>query len=117
KVSEYQTERVLIPDLLQASPGQSLLLGAVLSGNVAEGDLRVGRLFRGVDPGQLVDARVRHAHGTQPHLSAITNRHIEAGHGVEHRRLAGSGESYESDLHAMSSALRVRDIRFGPRFR
>src|SRR4030095_5503964 len=99
EVSQDEAERILFASLLKRLGGQALPLGTVLPRNVAEAHLGVRRLLRGEDPGERVDALVRHAHRAESDVAAIPNRDREAGHRVEDGRLPRARESNESDLH------------------
>jgi hypothetical protein len=99
KITDHETERILLPNLLEHFRRQSFLVGTVLAGDVAEGHLGVGGLLWREDPGQRVDPLVGHANRAVPQLTAEADRHTEPRHGVEDRRLARAGKSYQSDLH------------------
>ena len=71
----------------------------MLTGNVAEHDLGVGRLFRLEDSAQRVDALIRDLDGAEVHLAAETSGHAQAGQRVEDRGLARPREADESDLN------------------
>ena len=107
KIAQHETERVLLPNLLQRLDRQPLLLGAVLPGNVAEADLGVRGLLGRKDLGQRVDAYVGDVNRAESHLAAESHRHVEPRHRVEDGRLPGARKADQSHFHGAVEILRT----------
>jgi hypothetical protein len=109
EIAQHEAQHVLLANAIERFPRQSLALGAVLAGDVAEDDLGVRGLFRLEDVTEPVDALVGHLDGAEVHLAAEPGGHGEAGQCVEDRRLSGASKTNEPDFDGAPRALRIEN--------
>src|SRR5205085_850790 len=97
-------ESFLAPDVLQCLGRESFLLGAVLAGDVAEIDLRVGGLLRRNDLRQRGNALIGDMSRSEPQFAAEPHGYVQSGESVEDRRFPRARESNQAYFHCSSHA-------------
>ena len=98
KVAQHETEHVLLANAIERFPRQSLALGAVLAGDVAEDDRGVRGLLRLEHATEPVDALVGHLDGSDVHIAAEPGGHAEAGQRIEDGGLSGTRKTDKADF-------------------